>query len=243
VAGVSEPDEQQQLRASDAERQAIADRLNAAVGEGRLTLEEFSDRVGSAYAARTHGELERLVTDLPAPSERSSIVVDAHPIPATLPGAVQSGAVQSGAVQSGAVQSGAVLSGAVLSGAVPAEAPLDIKIGAIKKLGRWRLKKDNAMGVAIGPIKLDLRGADLAAREITLSARTVVGAIKVWVPRGVRVEVEGTTAVGTRTIAESNLPPDMDVPTLRLRLDTVLGTVKVYRTGDHSQASFGWHQA
>jgi hypothetical protein len=37
-------------------------------------------------------------------------------------------------------------------------------------------------------------------------------------------------AVGTRTIAESNLPPDMDVPTLRLRLDTGLGTVKVYRT-------------
>jgi Domain of unknown function (DUF1707)/Cell wall-active antibiotics response 4TMS YvqF len=207
VTGVSDPDEQQ-LRASDAERQAIADHLNTAVGEGRLTLEEFSDRVGAAYAARTHGELERLTTDLPAPTGRPAIVVDAHPITAT-----------------------------------PAEAPLDIKVGAIKKLGRWRLKKDNAMGVAIGPIKLDLRGADLAAREITLSARTVVGAIKVWVPRGVRVEVEGKTAVGTRTVAESNLPPDMDVPTLRLRLDTVLGTVKVYRTGDHQHASFGWHQA
>jgi predicted membrane protein len=84
--------------------------------------------------------------------------------------------------------------------------------------------------VAIGPIKLDLRGADLAAQEVTLSARTAIGAIKVWVPRGVRVEVEGTTAVGTRTIEESNLPPDVTVPTLRLRLDTGLGTVKVYRT-------------
>jgi len=207
VASVSNPDEEQ-LRASDAERQVIADRLNAAVGEGRLTLEEFTERVGSAYAARTHGELELLVTDLPAPTGRSAIVVDAHLIPGT-----------------------------------PPAAPLDVKIGAIKKLGRWRLKKDNEMGVAIGPIKLDLRGADLAARDITLSARTVVGAIKVWVPRGVRVEVEGTTAVGTRTVAESNLPPEMDVPTLRLRLDTVLGTVKVYRTGDHPQSSLGWHQA
>jgi Domain of unknown function (DUF1707)/Cell wall-active antibiotics response 4TMS YvqF len=208
VAGVSNPDEQE-LRASDAERQMIADRLNTAVGEGRLTLEEFSDRVGSAYAARTHGELERLVTDLPATTGQSAIVVDAHLVPAA-----------------------------------PTEAPLDVKIGAIKKRGRWRLKQDNAMGVAIGPIKLDLRGADLAAREITLSARTIVGAIKVWVPNGVRVEVEGTTAVGTRTVAESNLPPDLDVPTLRLRLDTVLGTVKVYRTGDHPQnAALGWHQA
>jgi Domain of unknown function (DUF1707)/Cell wall-active antibiotics response 4TMS YvqF len=191
---LSDPDERQ-LRASDAERQAVADRLNAAVGEGRLTLEEFSDRVGSAYAARTHAELEVLLTDLPAPSGRPAVVVDAHPVPAT-----------------------------------PRPAPLDIQVGAIKKRGRWRLAADSAMGVRIGPIKLDLRGADLAAREITLSARTVVGAIKVWVPRGVRVEIEGTTAIGTRTIEESNLPPDMDVPTLRLRLDTWMGTVKVYRT-------------
>jgi Domain of unknown function (DUF1707)/Cell wall-active antibiotics response 4TMS YvqF len=196
VRPVSNPDEQQ-LRASDAERQAIADRLNTAVGEGRLTLAEFSDRVGTAYAARTHAELEALVADLPAPSSRAAIVVDAHPVPA----------------------------------GQPERAPLDIQIGAIKKLGRWRLAADSAMGVGVGPIKLDLRGADLAAREITLSARTVVGAIKVWVPQGVRVVIEGTTAVGTRTVEESNLPPDVDVPTLRLRLDTWLGTVKVYRTG------------
>jgi hypothetical protein len=208
VTRVTTPDEPQ-VRASDAEREAIADRLNAAVGEGRLTLEEFSDRVGAAYAARTHGELERLITDLPTPAGRSAVVVvDAQLIPVE-----------------------------------PQPAPLDIKIGAIKRFGRWRLKKDNALGVAVGPIKLDLRGADLAAREITLSARTVIGAIKVWVPRGVRVEVEGTTAVGTRTFTESNLPPDMDVPTLRLRLDTLIGTVKVYRTGDHPTTSLGWHQA
>jgi len=196
------------VRASDAEREAIADQLNAAVGEGRLTLAEFSDRVGAAYAARTRQDLERLVTDLPAPAGRSPVVVEAHLVPVE-----------------------------------PPPAPLDIKIGAIKRFGRWRLKKDNALGVAVGPIKLDLRGADLAAREITLSARTVIGAIKVWVPHGVRVEVEGTTAVGTRTVTESNLPPDMDVPTLRLRLDTLIGTVKVYRTGDHPTTSLGWHQA
>jgi hypothetical protein len=182
-----------ELRASDAERQAIADRLNVAVGEGRLTLSEFSDRVGGAYAARTRAELEVLVEDLPA--ARPGIVVDARPVPVA-----------------------------------PTSAPLEIMVGAIKKRGRWRLGASTALGVAVGPMKLDLRNADLAAHEVTLAARTVVGAIKVWVPRGVRVEVEGRTAVGTRTIAESNLPPEMDVPTLRLRLDTGIGTVKVYRT-------------
>jgi hypothetical protein len=181
----------EQVRASDAEREAIADRLNNAVGDGRLTLEEFSDRVGAAYAARTHGELAVLVTDLPATASPA--------VPAVPAGAPQS-------------------------------APLETIVGAIKRRGRWRVAKDTALGVRVGAIKLDFRGADLAAREVTVSARTVVGAIKVWVPKGVRVEVEGTTAVGTRTVEESNLPPHHDVPTLRLRLDTVLGTVKVYRT-------------
>jgi hypothetical protein len=177
--------------ASDGERQGVADRLNVAVGEGRLTLSEFTERVGAAYAARTQGELEVLVRDLPA--TRSAAL---SPAPAP----------------------------------EPVTAPLEIVVGAIKKKGRWRIQPSTALGVAIGPMKLDLRDADLAAHEVTLSARTVVGAIKVWVPRGVRVEIEGRTAVGTRTIAESNLPPEMDVPTLRLRLDTGLGTVKVYRT-------------
>jgi hypothetical protein len=187
---VPAPDVAPPVRASDGERQAVADRLNAAVGEGRLTLSEFTDRVGAAFAARTQGELEVLVRDLPA-GRLSSAVTPVEP---------------------------------------PAPAPLEIMVGAIKKKGRWRIQPSTALGVAIGPMKLDLRDADLAAHEVTLSARTVVGAIKVWVPRGVRVVVEGRTAVGTRTIAESNLPPEMDVPTLRLRLDTGLGTVKVYRT-------------
>lgn len=58
----SRPDE---MRASDAEREAIVARLNDACGEGRLTLTEFSDRVQEVYEARTRGELQRLVADLP----------------------------------------------------------------------------------------------------------------------------------------------------------------------------------
>jgi hypothetical protein len=58
---VTEPE----IRASDAEREAVAERLGAAVGEGRLTLSEFSERVGQAHAARTRAELEPLTADLP----------------------------------------------------------------------------------------------------------------------------------------------------------------------------------
>ncbi|SRR6266550_1453063 len=55
-------------RASDAEREEVADRLRAAAAEGRLDPDELDERVGQVYAARTHGELATLTDDLPAPA-------------------------------------------------------------------------------------------------------------------------------------------------------------------------------
>ena len=55
------------MRAADADRQKVVDRLKAALDEGRLSLHEYDDRVGQAYAARTYADLLGLVTDLPAP--------------------------------------------------------------------------------------------------------------------------------------------------------------------------------
>jgi len=56
-----------QLRAADSDREKLAERLRQALEEGRLDLNEYDDRLGQAYAAKTYGELDRLVTDLPAP--------------------------------------------------------------------------------------------------------------------------------------------------------------------------------
>jgi len=54
------------IRVSDAERDAAIERLRAATGDGRLTLEEFSQRMELAAAARTRADLDRLAADLPA---------------------------------------------------------------------------------------------------------------------------------------------------------------------------------
>jgi hypothetical protein len=61
------------LRASDADREAIADRLHKAAVEGRLEPEELEERLHKALRARTYGELRRLVADLPGmPARRSN---------------------------------------------------------------------------------------------------------------------------------------------------------------------------
>jgi Domain of unknown function (DUF1707) len=55
-----------ELRASDAERESIVAQLREHGAAGRLDVEELEQRVGAAYAARTHGELGALLADLPA---------------------------------------------------------------------------------------------------------------------------------------------------------------------------------
>jgi hypothetical protein len=68
------------IRASDAERDAIVARLSAATGDGRLTLEEFSQRMEQATAAKTRIELDRLVADLPSDAVGTAVAA-----PATAP--------------------------------------------------------------------------------------------------------------------------------------------------------------
>jgi hypothetical protein len=56
------------LRASDADRERVIALLGEAAADGRLTLEEHSERADKAYSARTLGDLAGLTVDLAAPS-------------------------------------------------------------------------------------------------------------------------------------------------------------------------------
>ncbi|WP_227983468.1 DUF1707 domain-containing protein [Nocardia spumae] len=60
------------VRASDADREKIVERLRSAMNEGRLNLAEFDDRVQQVYAARTYGELSPILSDLPAVREQGT---------------------------------------------------------------------------------------------------------------------------------------------------------------------------
>ena len=53
------------LRISDADRAHVSQLLERAVGQGMLTLDEFSERIGSVLAARTRGDLRTVLADLP----------------------------------------------------------------------------------------------------------------------------------------------------------------------------------
>ncbi len=61
------------LRAGDADREATADRLRQHHTDGRIDADEFQERLGKCFAAKTVGELGELTHDLPAdPAQRGS---------------------------------------------------------------------------------------------------------------------------------------------------------------------------
>lgn len=62
------------IRASDADRERIAERLRKSHAEGRLDIAEFQERLERCYAAKTLGELGELVRDLP----RQDVQVEPH---------------------------------------------------------------------------------------------------------------------------------------------------------------------
>jgi hypothetical protein len=175
---MTEPD----LRASDAEREAVVGQLNTAVGEGRLTLDEFSQRLESTYAATTPGELEPLTADLPAAA----------------PGAGDGGTQWH-------------------------VTPL----GGLRRDGAWRVAPQTVAVTLIGGANLDLRAAELAAPSVTLTKVSVIGGVRVTVPRGVHVEVSGFSVIGGRRVEEA--PAPAGAPTLRIRAFSLVGGVRVRR--------------
>ena len=67
------------IRASDVDREAVVTTLREAYTAGRLTLDEFDERMASAYAGRTWGDLRALTADLPVQPVLGTDVPDRQP--------------------------------------------------------------------------------------------------------------------------------------------------------------------
>ncbi len=73
------------MRASDADRQEVVERLRGALDEGRLKMDEYLERMGLAYEAVTYGDLVPLYRDLPEAKPLARPRAAAPPAPASAP--------------------------------------------------------------------------------------------------------------------------------------------------------------
>lgn len=160
-----------ELRASDADRDRVAERLRDALAEGRLDMEEFEERLEAAYRSRTYAELEPLTRDLPPAG-----VPSPHPLAAPV---ATSGASWPARIGGRATSSAGV---AVMS--------------AFQRKGAWTVPARFDAVAFWGGGELDLREANFAEREVVINCVAIMGGIEITVPPGVEVEVRGFGLMG-----------------------------------------------
>ncbi|MFE9254772.1 DUF1707 domain-containing protein [Streptomyces sp. NPDC006879] len=175
-----------ELRASDADRERVVERLRDAVAEGRLDMSEFEERMEAAYTSRTYAELEPLTRDLPAsagvrPPVSLGKEVEGDDWPARIGGE--------------ATSSGAV---AVMSG--------------FQRAGRWTVPKRFNAFAFWGGGEIDLREARFADREVVINCIAIMGGVHVIVPPGVEVQVRGFGFMGGFDQSASGEPGDPGAP-------------------------------
>nr|WP_176740510.1 DUF1707 domain-containing protein [Streptomyces sp. Ncost-T10-10d] len=160
------------MRASDAERERVAETLREAVAEGRLEMEEFELRLEAAYRARTHGELEPLLRDLPSPGTAVD-PVGAAPVPT-------SSAVRwADRIGKPATSRGAF---AVW--------------GGFGRRGNWTVGRKFTAFTMWGGGEIDLREANFEDREVVIRCFTIMGGMRVTVPPELNAEVTGIGIMG-----------------------------------------------
>lgn len=74
-----------QMRIGTVEREAVIERLQSALAEGRLDVHEFDERVAQVYVARTAGELVPLTSDLPLATSQPTPAATARPARSSAP--------------------------------------------------------------------------------------------------------------------------------------------------------------
>ena len=202
VDDVSEmnPVEPERMRASDADRDAVAHRLREALAEGRLDPDEHSERLDSVYRAKTLGELTPITHDLPAPNESSSTAPTDFRSPRPAYGA-----------------------GRVVDRS-PTSSMAFAVMGGADRSGEWVLPGTYFAGAVMGGIELDLREARFTQRETTIWIGAVMGGVGVIVPDDIQVRVHGLPIMGGFGI--DGQPPsvvDPGAPIVHVRGLAVMG--------------------
>ncbi|MEU9030588.1 DUF1707 domain-containing protein [Streptomyces sp. NPDC048383] len=181
-----------ELRASDADRDRVVERLRDAVAEGRLDMEEFEERLEAVYASRTYAELAPLTRDLPQ-----------------VPGESQPGAPASAGPARG---DGARSSWQSRIGGRGTSATAVAVMSGFQRKGHWTVPARFNAVAFWGGGEIDLREADFAEHEVVITCIAVMGGIEITVPPGVEVDVRGIGIMGGFDQGAAPSRPDPGAP-------------------------------
>jgi len=196
------------LRASDTDREHVAERLRAAAGHGRISLDELEERLEAVYAAKTYGELVPITADLPHDADADGV-----------------GAPVGRALRVSASQDAAALVGAGAGRSVRRSA-IAIMSGA-KRAGEWVLPRRFRAFAFWGGVIIDLREARYENAESVISATAIMGGVQIIAPEDVYVDVAGLGIMGGFGENRSNLVGRTNAPVVRVKGFAFWGGVMV----------------
>lgn len=186
-----------ELRASDADRDRVADLLREALAEGRLTADEHAERVDGVLHAKTVGELEVFIRDLPGAHRGSGAAaytpVPPRPAPGTIPAEADANVV------------------AVFSSAV--------------RRGRWRAGRRLHAYAVFGSVEIDLSEALFEYQQVVVKAVSVFGDVRIRVPENISLRGTGGGVLGSFEVSPLD-SVDPGAPVVYVDGWAVLGSVE-----------------
>jgi len=178
-AGVGSRD----LRVSDGEREHVGQLLQRAVGLGMLSLGEFTERMDTALAAKTRGELNKVLLDLPGvrligePDAERPLNNHKHPPPPP-PRAKPTG--------NGSAQMGAVVPSAVIRG----------RMSNLARRGPWQVPPVLRINGVLSSVTLDFTGAVMTTQVVELQIDDYGSSLTLILPTEATVDLNGLDLVG-----------------------------------------------
>ncbi|OPF76087.1 hypothetical protein VT50_0223975 [Streptomyces antioxidans] len=201
AAPATAPVAEAELRASDADRDRVADILREALAEGRLQPEEHAERIDAVYRAKTLGELEPPVRDLPA---------------APIRGAASASSAASASGRDAESE---------WPRSLPASENLVAVFGGSVRKGRWRVRRrTNALAV-FGGVEIDLTEAVFEQREIVIHVVAAFGGVEIKVPENVSLRGSGAGILGGFDVTTYEAQ-DPDAPVIHVTGFAVFGGVE-----------------
>jgi len=148
--------------------------LGEALADGRLSHEEYSERMPLALVARTLGDLAGLTIDLAAPEHQPLRLDGGQPVAALFTGA--------------------------------------------DRRGRWVVPGSMTCVAAFGDVVLDFSEAILQDRHVVVTVYALFGRVRLIVPSGVEVVMNGTDILGRqRGGTAKRVPTSSEVPVIEVR--------------------------
>jgi hypothetical protein len=187
------------MRASDADRERVANVLREAAGDGRLTMDELDQRLDAVYAAKTYAELEPITHDLP----------------------------ETGAAYAPAPSPAAPRDPARFGGEPTSQGAVAI-LGGFTRKGEWVVPKEFTAFMLMGGGEIDLREARFSEREVTIHIVAIMGGCEVIVPEDATVYVTGIGVLGAFEHSDAG-PGSPDGPVIKINGLAFMGGVDVKR--------------